>query len=132
MTRYAGNTARARKRARRSSPRALLCALGAGLLALAAAGTEPLLGQTKPPKRPASKAKPSPEKGHGLFINACAGCHGATAQGGDGPSLHALKLTDDQIVKTIKGGRKGQMPAFGSRFKDAELKDIVAYLRSLK
>jgi cytochrome c oxidase cbb3-type subunit 3 len=70
--------------------------------------------------------------GHKLFLNNCAPCHGANAQGDDGPSLHNLSFTQDQIASTIDNGFKGQMPAFKGKLKDADINSIAAYVHSLK
>ena len=88
---------------------------------------------------------------HGMTIYStnCAGCHGAKAQGGVGPSLHEaagwtpalfqralLKYVDDKGVplkapmpnwgKVGFAGDKGKAPTV------AEINDLQAYLKTLK
>ena len=70
--------------------------------------------------------------GHSLFITNCAPCHGAQAEGDDGPNLHKLGLTDDDITSTVTSGVKGQMPSFAKKLKDKDLKAVVAYVHSLQ
>ncbi len=70
--------------------------------------------------------------GQRLFLRNCAPCHGADAHGEEGPDLHHLDWTDDQIATRIRNGKKGQMTAFGKKFSREDLKDIIAYLRTLK
>jgi len=70
--------------------------------------------------------------GHTLFITNCAPCHGAQAEGDDGPNLHNLGLPDDAISSTITTGVKGQMPSFAKKLKDGNLKAVVAYVHSLQ
>ena len=40
--------------------------------------------------------------------------------------------TDDYIRSRIKTGKEGAMPAFGSVFSDAQIDQIIKYVRSLK
>jgi mono/diheme cytochrome c family protein len=112
--------------------RTIVCTLGAALLTLSALVSNPVDAQKTGTKQPPTRREQPVTKGHDLFVRNCSPCHGANAQGGEGPNLHGLKLTDQMIISTIKNGIKSEMPAFATRFKDAELKDIVAYLRSLK
>ena len=70
-------------------------------------------------------------QGHKLFAHNCAHCHGDDARGDEGPSLYDLKKTDGGIARTIKGGIKGEMPRFGSKFSDAEIDALIAFLRTL-
>jgi mono/diheme cytochrome c family protein len=70
--------------------------------------------------------------GHSLFDHNCAHCHGDDARGDEGPSLYDLKKSDARITKIIKGGIKGEMPRFGTKFNDADIQSIIAYLRTLK
>ena len=62
--------------------------------------------------------------------NGCSGCHGATFQGGIGPKLYGIehRLTASKIADAIKNP-KSPMPKIP--FKDAQIKDIVAYLSSI-
>ncbi len=89
--------------------------------------------QGKPkPHTPPTKAKASSTAGHTLFLQNCSPCHGAKGQGGEGPNLQVLTLSDALISTTIKKGIKGEMPAFGSKFKDADVKALTAYIHSIK
>jgi mono/diheme cytochrome c family protein len=117
---------------RRTQFRLILCALGTALLTLSTLVSNPGEAQKQGPKQPPAKHEQPADKGHALFAKNCSPCHGPNAQGGEGPNLHGLKLTDQIITRTIKDGIKSEMPSFGTRFKDAELRDLVAYLRSLK
>ena len=75
---------------------------------------------------------PAADGGRRLFLKNCAHCHGADARGDDGPDLHALDWTDEQIAKRIRTGKKGQMTAFEGKLTEAEIKVITAYVRTLK
>jgi mono/diheme cytochrome c family protein len=79
---------------------------------------------------PASAEKVT--RGHGLFDRNCAHCHGDDARGDEGPTLYNLTLSDARIAKRIKEGIKGEMPKFGSKFNDADIEALTAYLRTLK
>ncbi len=68
--------------------------------------------------------------GKTIFESKCAACHGK-----DG----SKKFTDVQtksaedLIKIVKEGVKGKpMPAWGSKLSDDEIKDVVAYVQSLK
>ncbi len=69
--------------------------------------------------------------GRQLFLKNCAHCHGADAHGDEGPDLHNLDWTDEQIATRIRNGKKGQMTAFAGKFSPDQISDVVAYLRSL-
>jgi len=71
-------------------------------------------------------------KGHALFVTNCSPCHGADAQGDDGPNLHHKALPDAFIATAIKNGFKGEMPPFGSKLKAPEVKALVAYVHSIQ
>jgi len=70
--------------------------------------------------------------GQQLFLKNCAHCHGADAHGDEGPDLHNLDWTDEQITTRIRNGKKGQMTAFAGKFAPSQISDVVAYLRTLK
>jgi cytochrome c6 len=65
----------------------------------------------------------------------CAVCHGADGKGGkmgtrDFASPDVQKETDAQLTEIITKG-KGKMPAYDGKLKDAEIKDLVSYIRGL-
>jgi mono/diheme cytochrome c family protein len=70
--------------------------------------------------------------GKQLFLKNCAHCHGADGHGDDGPELHNLDWTDEQIATRIRNGKKGQMTAFAGKFSPEQIRDVVGYLRSLQ
>lgn len=82
--------------------------------------------------------------GKEIYERNCLACHGAKG-GGDGPAARALRpaptafnaaafwadTTDAKVKASIKTGRPGtSMMAFGS-LTDAQLNDLVAYLRTM-
>jgi len=88
-------------------------------------------------------------KGKVKYQEVCAACHGATGKG-DGPAAAGLpvkprdhtdaaymgKLTDQRIFDTIKKGGQAMgksplMPPWGSQLSDAQIRDLVAYIRTL-
>jgi mono/diheme cytochrome c family protein len=70
----------------------------------------------------------------------CTGCHGADGKGDTGPgkalgvpdfgSEEATKMSDADLAKIVTDG-KGKMPAYGKKLNEAEIKDLVAYIRGL-
>jgi mono/diheme cytochrome c family protein len=70
--------------------------------------------------------------GRMLFLKNCAHCHGADAHGDEGPDLHGLDWTDEQIATRIRNGKKGQMTAFAGKLSPDEIEQTIAYLRTLK
>ena len=69
--------------------------------------------------------------GHLLFLKNCAHCHGADAHGDEGPDLHNLDWTDEQVAMRIRNGKKGQMTAFAGKFSADDIRRVIAYLRTL-
>jgi mono/diheme cytochrome c family protein len=68
-----------------------------------------------------------------LFASICGFCHSdGGRKAGKGPQLMNTKRSDDFIVNRIKNGKEGAMPAFGASFNDAQIAQIVKYIRSLK
>ena len=75
------------------------------------------------------------EEGGVIFQQYCAACHGPTGSGQ--PLLGAPALNDAawlyggeraQVVRTISEARNGQMPAFGSRLDETEIRLLAAWL----
>lgn len=72
------------------------------------------------------------ESGRTLFLKNCAHCHGADAEGDEGPDLHQLDWTAEQITTRIRNGKKGQMTAFAGKLSPEQINEIVTYLITLK
>jgi cytochrome c oxidase cbb3-type subunit 3 len=89
------------------------------------------------------------EQGKKVYGQFCASCHGQSGKG-DGPAAAALnpkprdhtdketmsKLSDDELLKVIKNGgasvgKSPLMPAWGASLKDDQIKDVIAYVRTL-
>jgi mono/diheme cytochrome c family protein len=94
-------------------------------------------------------AQGSPAKGKDLYAKQCVGCHGPAGKG-DGPAAAALTpkpadftnkaymtaLKDQYLFDLIqKGGatvgKSPLMTPFGSKLNDGEIRDVIAYVRSL-
>jgi mono/diheme cytochrome c family protein len=66
-----------------------------------------------------------------LFGLNCAHCHGVDATGDEGPDLHKVTKSDGRIKSMILNGVKGEMPAFGKKLNDEDVKNLIAFIRSL-
>jgi mono/diheme cytochrome c family protein len=79
--------------------------------------------------------------GEALYKAKCAACHGADGKGEttvgksnkvrDLGSADVQGQSDDAIAAIISSG-KGKMPAYGKSLKPEQIKDLVAYIRTLK
>src|SRR5438477_13032560 len=113
--------------------------------ALRPAPVAPLAAAAPTPARPlgpaAIAASPAPAAGSDLaagqraFTTLCNGCH-PSANAGIGPALHGPSFTqrypDDVAVATFVRAGRGSMPAFTvNLLGDADLANVIAYLRSL-
>lgn len=75
-----------------------------------------------------------------LFNSKCAGCHGAHGAGsamGKKLGVHdfrtaAVQGMSDAELSTIISGGKDKMPAYAKSLEAADIKGLVAYIRSLK
>jgi mono/diheme cytochrome c family protein len=82
-------------------------------------------------------AAPAPDNGQldvgQLFATTCGWCHSDGGRvAGKGPQLMNSQRDDDFLHNRIKNGKQGAMPAFGSTFSDAQIDEIVKYIRALK
>ena len=94
-------------------------------------------------------AQGNPAKGKDLYTTNCAGCHGPTGKG-DGPAAAALTpkpsdLTNKASMSGLKDQylfdliQKGGVPVgksplmlpLGSKLKDGDIRDVIAYMKSL-
>ena len=68
-----------------------------------------------------------------LFASTCGWCHSDGGRvAGKGPQLMDSPRSDDFLRDRIKMGKSGAMPAFGSVYSDAQIDQIIRYIRSLK
>ncbi len=89
------------------------------------------------------------EKGKAIFAQNCASCHGPTGKG-DAPAAAALNpkpkdltgkaymagLKDQYLFDLVKKGgaavgKSPLIPPFGSKLKDEDIRDVIAFIRSL-
>ena len=77
--------------------------------------------------------EPTADEAHGrhLFLMNCAHCHGDDARGDEGPDLHDLHRSDARIHEVITAGIKGEMPSFGKKLGDPDVRQLITYLRTL-
>ena len=68
----------------------------------------------------------------------CQMCHGADGLGATPagksmkvPPFNASKMSDADMIAETKAG-KGKMPAFAGKLTDPQIKDVVAYIKTLK
>ena len=81
------------------------------------------------------------DDGAALFKTKCAACHGPDGAGqttmGKANKLRDLgspdvqKLADDELTAIITSG-KNKMPPYGKSLKPEQVKDLVAFVRTLK
>jgi mono/diheme cytochrome c family protein len=71
-------------------------------------------------------------QGRHLFLLNCAHCHGDDALGDEGPNLHNLHKSDARVHQVVTAGIKGEMPSFGKKLHDSDVRDLTAYLRTLR
>lgn len=67
------------------------------------------------------------------YLDTCSGCHGADRRGATGPALLAERMSqeDSYYFDTIKNGKPGTvMPPWGGSLSDAEISNLLVYLRS--
>jgi cytochrome c6 len=73
------------------------------------------------------------------FKAKCVMCHGADGKGTaigqkmgvhDFASPEVQKMSDAELTEALEKG-KNKMPAYGSKLKDSEIKELVAYVRGL-
>ena len=92
------------------------------------------------PQKPSAESPLAPQAASGngekIFAASCAGCHGLDGRGGERATNiaegHVQGLSDAQIFGFIEHGITGTgMPSFHA-LSDADIKSVVAYLRTLQ
>jgi mono/diheme cytochrome c family protein len=71
--------------------------------------------------------QPPAATGAELYVQLCAACHGADGEGGAGPPLAALGLSDDEVSTLIAEGR-GSMPGFATQLSADSVADLAEFL----
>lgn len=72
------------------------------------------------------------KNGEILFATSCGWCHSdGGREAGKGPKLAGTARDDAFIINRIKNGKAGAMPAWGKVFDDAQIQNILHYIRSL-
>lgn len=70
--------------------------------------------------------------GQVTYDKTCKVCHGPEGQGNAGPALVPFELDDEELLAKVREGG-GEMPPISERrLSDDDVKQIAAYLRSLK
>jgi cytochrome c oxidase cbb3-type subunit III len=93
--------------------------------------------RTPPQSLPQKSAAPLSTRGKQTFASTCANCHGLDGRGGErAPNItenpKVQRLSDSQIEHIVENGVPGTgMPAFHS-LETADVKAVVAYLRTLQ
>ena len=49
----------------------------------------------------------------------------------EGPDLHHLHRSDARIREIITAGIKSEMPSFGKKLREPDVRQLIAYLRTL-
>ena len=70
-------------------------------------------------------------QGRHLFPMNCTRRQGDDARGDEGPDLHNLHRSDARIHQVITAGIKGEMPTFGKKLGAPDVRQLIAYLRTL-
>ena len=94
-----------------------------------------MLAYATPAQAQSANAAPdnAPLDVHQLFATTCGWCHSDGGRvAGKGPQLMDTKRDDEFIRERIKNGKSGSMPAFGMMFSDAQIDQIIKYIRELK
>jgi mono/diheme cytochrome c family protein len=114
-----------------------LVALGAVALIASATAASPVLADDASSKSPAmSRGWEFAEQGGAdLFRNVCAACHQADAKGAVGagayPSLaEDQKLASTDFMLTVLLSGPSNMPALGDMMSDAQVADVINYVRT--
>ena len=103
---------------------------------------EPGAGANRPASRSTSESKVPPSAAiRGLFQRSCAKCHGADGRGNDlrvqfpripdfASSNWQKGRIDAQLTASVLEGKGTAMPAFGGKLGEAQVRELVTYLRS--
>ncbi len=80
----------------------------------------------------AQDASKAPHPGQVPYDRVCKVCHGEEGKGNAGPSLVPFDVDDEELIIRVREGGGEMPPISENRVSDADVKQIGAYLRSLK
>jgi mono/diheme cytochrome c family protein len=72
------------------------------------------------------------EPGQRLYENKCGKCHGPEGRGGVAPRLVPFQWSDERALKLVREPECDMPPMSAEEVSDAEVAQIVAYLRTIK
>lgn len=94
---------------------------------------------------PAEAPRGNPEAGKKIYLESCQSCHGPTGKGDSDLAAYLTPppanltakptqaKTDAELRKIILEGRPGtSMASFDGAFEEAQLNDLIAYIRSIQ
>ena len=130
------------------APRGIVLVVGicVGVAACAArpsTATEPYNAEAAKLKNPVASNPESIDLGRRLYRRHCASCHGATGKGDGGQALSGGEpsdltdsewdtgSTDGEIFVVISDGLSADMLAYRDRLKEAEIWQVVVFVRTL-
>jgi mono/diheme cytochrome c family protein len=80
-------------------------------------------------KASADNAGPDSKSLYGKY---CSVCHGLSAKGAVGPSLHNMKIDDQTAAALTASGDGKGMPAFGKKMSASQIAGVIAYIHTIK
>jgi mono/diheme cytochrome c family protein len=70
--------------------------------------------------------------GRRVYEDKCSQCHGAEGRGGKGPRLVPFEWSEQRALELIRNPECDMPPMSASEVSDAEVAQIVAYLKTIK
>jgi cytochrome c oxidase cbb3-type subunit 3 len=111
-------------------------AVALGVSACIGLGASSALAQDKP-----AAVQPDRARGRVVYVQHCASCHGPDGQALVEAVANATNLTrpdrykfghsEVELFQSVKAGAGTGMPAFGGVLKDADIRNVAAYVASL-
>ena len=115
----------------KSSTTAQVATVAVGTAAPASSATPSAAASAAP--QPSSPGAGDPVHGRQVYSENCAACHGASAQGGFGPSLRGEKNRKDTAaaIAWIKNPAPPMPKLYPSVLSEKDVEDVAAYVESL-
>lgn len=93
------------------------------------------LAMAQNPPSPDAPLSPEAQRGLAVYAQSCATCHGPRGRGAQGPSITGPMFrhgsSDEELERSIREGYPAQgMPSFKDALTGANVKEIIAFIRS--